>query len=319
MYELLKGELAFYRGDFAEAKEQLRLAFENGRKWEQYEIENRSLFYLLRVYLSLGDAKRVELILAELKAELKEPFYLNRHFYYDIVTGWYNVQIGRKDMIAPWLKSDFSESSLISMARGLEKLVKARYYFAEKRYPAAIASLEIQSNMEIFLIGSIEMKALEAVCRYRLPDKEGAYKVLEEAYSLAAPAGLFMPFAELGKDMRSLVEAALRDKTISEKAPAIKREWLLETRRNAADYAKKIFNQQAGTGEKGSGRRSGRLSQRETDVLTGLSQGLTREEIAGAAAISPNTVKSVIRSIYSKLGALNQADAVRIAAKRGIL
>jgi LuxR family maltose regulon positive regulatory protein len=50
------------------------------------------------------------------------------------------------------------------------------------------------------------------------------------------------------------------------------------------------------------------------NVLTGLSQGLTREEIAGASGISLNTVKSVIRSVYNKLGALNRADAVRIAA-----
>ena len=62
-----------------------------------------------------------------------------------------------------------------------------------------------------------------------------------------------------------------------------------------------------------------KLSNREMDVLVGLSQGLTREEIAGAASILPNTVKSVTRSVYNKLGAMNKADAVRIATQRGIL
>jgi LuxR family maltose regulon positive regulatory protein len=54
-------------------------------------------------------------------------------------------------------------------------------------------------------------------------------------------------------------------------------------------------------------------------VLTELSQGLTREEIAGHLSLSVNTVKSVIRSVYNKLGAVNRADAVRIATSLGLL
>jgi LuxR family maltose regulon positive regulatory protein len=47
--------------------------------------------------------------------------------------------------------------------------------------------------------------------------------------------------------------------------------------------------------------------------LEGLAQGLTREEIARNLSISVNTVKSAVRSVYNKLGAVNRADAVRIA------
>jgi len=315
MYELLYGELFFYRGEFAEAKKQLLDACEKAEKWQQYEIANRALFYLLRICLCRGDVKGIEQILMRLKAELEEPYFLNRHFYYDIVTGWYNIQIGRKELVAPWLKSDYVESGLNSMAHGLEKLVKAKYYFTEKLYPAALASLEDQADMEIFLMGRIEMKVLEAVCHYRLSDREWAYKNLEEAYSLSSPGLLYMPFAELGKDMRSLVETALRDNAVDGKETGLKKEWLLEIRRMAADYAKKLYSRQSGTGNGG----SIKLSDREMDVLIGLSHGLTREEIADSASILPNTVKSVTRSVYSKLGAMNQADAVRIATQRGIL
>jgi LuxR family maltose regulon positive regulatory protein len=61
------------------------------------------------------------------------------------------------------------------------------------------------------------------------------------------------------------------------------------------------------------------LSPREITVIRGLSQGLTRDDIAQGSSISINTVKSVIRSVYNKLGAVNRADAVRIAAALGIL
>jgi LuxR family maltose regulon positive regulatory protein len=312
IYELVQGELAFYKGSLDEAQKGLLLAREKGGKNGHFEIENRALFYLLRIHLCRGDAKGAEGVLKQIEAGMEEHsnYSYSRNFHFDIVTGWYYIQLGMKSRIAPWLRSDYAGSGLDSGSRCLEKLVKARYYLAEKRYPAALASLETRADTEVFLMGRIEMKALEAVIRFRLVDKEGAYTALREACDLAAPQGFFMPFTELGRDIRSLAETAQK-----ENAPGIKQEWLLRIRRSAAIYAKKLYNF---TGQAGTGRiRS--LSRRETAVLIGLSQGLTREEIAGAGSISPNTVKSVTRNIYNKLGALNHADAVRIATERGIL
>jgi LuxR family maltose regulon positive regulatory protein len=172
-------------------------------------------------------------------------------------------------------------------------------------------------------MGKIVILALEAVCLYHLHDKEAANRTLEEAYKLAEPNDLYMPFAELGKDMRALVSAALKDR-----ATAIPRDRLEKIRNNASVYAKKLFAvaeqynpPPAKSIAAGSpaGSLTDSLSPRELDVLTGLSHGLTREEIAGASGISPNTVKSVIRSVYNKLGALNRADAVRIATDSGLL
>jgi LuxR family maltose regulon positive regulatory protein len=317
--ELTRGELAFFRDELAEAEKQLLLSIEKARKNQQYEIVNRSLFYLLRIHLSRGDAEGIDTVLKQLEAELKEPLFPNRHPYHDIVAGWYHIQTGRKERLAPWLKSEYEESSLHSEAQILEKLVKAKYYFSVKRYPAALAALESLGNTAPMLLGAIEIKALEAVCRYRLLNKEEAFAALGEAFALAAPTGLFMPFAELGKDMRALAEAAIKDIAAGNNVPGLSLAMLEEMRRNAAIYAKKLYRQSV-KNRTVTGRKGGSiLSYRETEVLIGLSRGLTREEIANAAAISPNTVKSAASSIYNKLGALNQADAVRIATEKGIL
>jgi LuxR family maltose regulon positive regulatory protein len=201
-------------------------------------------------------------------------------------------------------------------------VVKAKYHFAEKHYPAALAVLKHRENkygIWAFVMGKIVILVQEAVCHYQLHNKKEAYRSLEEAYNLAQPNGLFMPFTELGKDMRALVSAALRDR-----ATAIPRDRLEKIRNNAYAYAKKLFavtEQYNPPGHKSiaAGSLADSLSPRELDVLTGLSQGLTREEIAEASNISLNTVKSVIRSVYNKLGALNRADAVRIATASGLL
>lgn len=61
------------------------------------------------------------------------------------------------------------------------------------------------------------------------------------------------------------------------------------------------------------------LTKREKEVLINLCQGLTREEIAESLYISVSTVKHTLNSIYSKLGALNSTDAVRIAMELKII
>ena len=326
MHELALGEYAFFRGQLGDAEKLLRKSVKKARDHQQYEIENRALFYLLRICLCRGNSAELEKLLAQLKAQTEEPFFLNRYFYSDLIMGWYHIQTGRKEKAAAWLKSDYEESELNARTRVLEKLVKAKYYFSEKRYPAALAFLTLpgearnREEAEPLLFGDIEMKALEAVCCYQNQENGKAYAALTRSYALAAPAGLFMPFVELGKDMRALAGAAQKDMAAGHPAPLVPAEWLDGICRDAAMYAKRQYRmKQAIPGLRQPEKGESPLSHREKEVLTGLSRGLTREEIAESASISPNTVKSVTRSIYNKLGALNQADAVRIAAEKGIL
>lgn len=61
------------------------------------------------------------------------------------------------------------------------------------------------------------------------------------------------------------------------------------------------------------------LTERETEILDYLAQGYTRIRIAEALFISPNTVKTQLRSIFQKLGVSAAADAIREGQRRGII
>jgi NarL family two-component system response regulator YdfI len=61
------------------------------------------------------------------------------------------------------------------------------------------------------------------------------------------------------------------------------------------------------------------LTARETEVLQHLAQGLANKQIAALLSISEHTVKFHVSSIYSKLGAANRTEAVRIGARRGLI
>jgi len=61
------------------------------------------------------------------------------------------------------------------------------------------------------------------------------------------------------------------------------------------------------------------LSRREVEVLTGISSGCTTRRVADALGISPKTVENHKQRIFAKLGVQNQAHAVAVASRQGLL
>jgi LuxR family maltose regulon positive regulatory protein len=61
------------------------------------------------------------------------------------------------------------------------------------------------------------------------------------------------------------------------------------------------------------------LSPRETDILTLIAQGLSNKEVARSLDIGPETVKSHLKSIFTKLGVEKRAQAVSRAQTLGLV
>jgi LuxR family maltose regulon positive regulatory protein len=320
--DLARSEFALFQGKFEEAEHHALVSLRKAKERSQYEIEGRALFFLLRIGLARGDGEMVGEIFKQIDERPSMPGFINQNILRDIMSGWFYVQTRQRGKVASWLKSDFEESDLNSVLYGPETLVKARYHLAEKHFSAVLATLENQDDKYgagAYVVGRIEIKAIEATCLYQMKDIEGAVDAFRAAYELSLPNEIVLPFFELGRTMRALISA------VSAKAgTGIDRQWLEKIRNGVSLYAKKLMVTITRYQVRNSGSRGNRdggtglLSRRELEVLTGLSQGLTRKEIAENAALSPNTIKSIIRSAYNKLGAVNQADAVRIAAARGL-
>src|SRR6266567_5249276 len=61
------------------------------------------------------------------------------------------------------------------------------------------------------------------------------------------------------------------------------------------------------------------LTERETQVLSLLTQGKSNKEIANALRIAEDTVKSHVRHILSKLGVQSRTQAVILAIRQGLV
>lgn len=61
------------------------------------------------------------------------------------------------------------------------------------------------------------------------------------------------------------------------------------------------------------------LTDRQRDILDGLTRGLTNAEIANLLGITLDSVKEHINVVFAKLGAANRAEATMIAARKHLL
>ena len=61
-----------------------------------------------------------------------------------------------------------------------------------------------------------------------------------------------------------------------------------------------------------------RLTGREAEILRLVATGLTNQQIAGQLNLSPNTVKTHVRTAYQRIGAQSRAQAVVWAVQHGL-
>jgi LuxR family maltose regulon positive regulatory protein len=314
--DLAGGELRFYQGDMKMAEKFVTQAQKKAEMRNQYEVRNRALFYLLRIAVAQGDCEKIQTALQALEAQLKMDGYPTRFITYDIVSSWYYAILGQPQSVANWLKGDFEQGSLGIFQASFGTLIKIKFRYFNRQYCEILSFLENRDIQHLSLFGKLELKVLEAACKYQLKNKDASMLALEEAYNLALSNGLTMPFIELGKDMRTLTAAAMR-----EKKSDIPRQWLETINRKAATYAKRLafviteYKKANNLDEQ----YNVALSPREKDVLNDLYRGFSRSEIAATHNLSINTVKMILSSLYTKLGAENTADVIRIALDRKLI
>jgi LuxR family maltose regulon positive regulatory protein len=313
--DLALTELAYFRGEFIEAEQYARKTIIKARERRQYEIEHRALFYLLRIIFHRGSLEDLMETMKQKDILVADNNYPNRGTINDIIDGWLYTQLGMPQKAAAWLRSRFETGELYSMFLNYESLVKAKYLFAENQFTETTDFLNLKENREglgTYLLGMIEMNCLEAAARLRQGEERAALALLEKLYTAAVSNAICVPFIELGYDMRSLATMALNSGSV------IPRPWLEDIRSRASAYGKNL----SAIAEQLRGRAAAApvyLTRQERAVLNGLSRGQTRDEIAAAVGQPLSAVKSLISRICEKLGAVNRADAVRIASGMGLL
>ena len=140
-------------------------------------------------------------------------------------------------------------------------------------------------------------KATEATNRFR--------RVL----AACAHAGLYQIILDGGSIISELVQMVQRSGNISEHLMSYVDRLVAGSRRAPQDRMVPISRAQA----------PGGLSARETEILKLIAEGLSNKEIARSLDIGPETVKSHLKSAFTKLGVERRAQAVSRAQTLGLV
>lgn len=308
-------EAAFLTGELKAAQEPAYHALHTARQAGQHDIAGNALFLLLRIYTIEGDYAQVKEMLRRIDAyaQLPEAYTLG---IWDIARGWLFSEIDSARMPGWLINPTGSRTPPISIDR--ELLTCVRWMIATGREMEALALLEQHehvSRSKKVVVSLLYTQLYRAIIYHKQGLQDNAMAHLRAAYRLAHGNNLVMPFIEYGSRTRSLLERAL-DTT----AHGIPAAWLEEMHAKAGTCAKRhTYLAERWQLEHGGEHPRFALSKKEKELLSQLIQGLTREEIAGAMHWSLNTVKSMLTQVYGKLGAINRADAVRIALNAGLV
>ena len=185
-------------------------------------------------------------------------------------------------------------------ANTASRLLQARLHVARREWAKAGQILEavqpgtIRERVEWGVLQSLAAQAA---------DLSRAHRYLRTALALASPHGYLATIIEQGPGIAALLRSLPAGAGLK---PYVDE---LSVRAEAAAASAKGPAVPPG----------GLLSDRELEVLRLLASRLTTTEIAGALFVSPNTLKSHMKSIYRKLDVSSRAAAVREGEARGLI
>jgi LuxR family maltose regulon positive regulatory protein len=315
--DLAACEIAYFKNRLEESKNHAHKSILKAREKGQYSIAMAATGYLLLIAVYEGDSLLAKEVLKHLGDYLDISVLWNRQLLYDLFTGVFYAYIGLPELAPSWLVIEEHEPASEIHIPVRELIVCAKLHITSKRYSQALTILcnsYPRAEHERFVSGELKLTLLIAVARINTGDSAGAIADFEKAYRLSYDGVFEMAFIEIGREMHTLVTAALNSVDC-----AIPKQWLKQIDRKASIYAKKSAVIAESFENKASVREYASLSAREREVLNDMYHGLSREEIAVNRYLSINTVKKLLQSIYIKLDAHNNIDAVRIALEKNLI
>ena len=313
---LAKAEASFLRGDFKTAQTEAYKAVYKAEEKGQFDVIDNALFLLIKIFLAVGAIEDIEKVVAHLQRnkELDE----NREYCVpDVAIGWYYSELGEIDKIESWIVFE-RDSGIPPVSADKDVLLQIRCMLEKRDYAKALALTEkLQSILgkRSLLISMAYLFVYRAIIQYNLNDYDSAAVSLKEGYEITYQNQLIMPFVEYGHRTRAML-GYFRENGCQ----GVPNDWLADVHTKASTYAKRrAYVLSKYRSQLPDFKPDFSLTERELELIRNMSQGLTREEIASSMFISPHTVKSMLKIVYNKMGAVNSSDAIRIAVASNLI
>ena len=299
---LTLAEYALETGDFAGAELNGFKAVYKAKTKDQISIGICAYFTLIRLYILQGRVQEGLEMLAQLKIEVGSKNSSIYNTTMDLCEGYIFGCLGQLKKIPEWLQmGDMSDANFLYQGMAFNYIVYGKAVLLANNF------IELEMLTESFLpyfsifnnqLGFMHNYIYEAAAKYRLYGMEQGKAALRKALAIGQADGIVMPFAENAPYVFDLLRAFSNEDSRNE---YLKRVILI-----CEQYMQSL---------KRFGQSCPVLSERESEVLKLLSEGLTRDEIAAVLYVSTGTVKTHLQNIYHKLEVKGKIAAIKKAEK----
>jgi LuxR family maltose regulon positive regulatory protein len=167
--------------------------------------------------------------------------------------------------------------------------------------------LEIIQDLH-FKCQELDVLLLQALAHYKLQKRDKAYGIMEQAVALGNERKWVRPFVEIGKDLLPILE-----ETNTELPTQVFKESIVNLLKSTTPDKSVLLKQSHSEPIKNMGliNRLSELTQRETEAIKWLAQGLRNKEIADKMCISVGAVKKHLYRSFQKLEAPNRLALIK--------
>ncbi|QQO07820.1 LuxR C-terminal-related transcriptional regulator [Breznakiella homolactica] len=315
---IFSAEAAYLSYDLDSAEQHAYRGIYKAEANDQHGLVCNGFFILARISFmrgNLADTARHIQSIADYAGRFSIPLLKEIR---DTAQAWYYIRLHDFGRIPrSILNIHNSEQPLLDYGR--PQLIYALYMITIGEYARLLGMLEYPKGLYMtwgIWPDRISLNIMTGIIQYHLGNTAAAMEALWSAYDMSCHNGLITMFIEGENHIAPLIAAARQQN----KYP-FDPQWLDLIEKQSADFARRAAVVRASYKKQSAAKpaKENPLTRREEEILLDLSRGLTREEIAEAYAMSLNTIKSFIKTIYHKLNVSNQAEAVSIAMLNGYI
>lgn len=298
---VLRAEAALFRGDDVEAEVMCHTALFEARSAGQIGNCLCASLVLARIMLLRGDGDSYTSIRRSILKDAQEAQQTSLLRIGDLCQAVTDLALGRLDDLPPWLRDAESIRKVVytdgqpyaMMLHGMALLQEERF---SELYGIAEPVMEFARRMH-YMLPQVYYNIYLAVAKNAEGCRDEAVRHLEQALFLALPDEVYLPFAEHGDSLTPLFDS-LQSAFPEDRVRALRS--LCARQASGAEAVRKALS--------GSGCI---LSARQREVALLLKNGLSVKEISEKLFVTENTVKSITKAVYGKLGVHSRVELTK--------
>jgi len=290
---VMEAERYFYTGDFENAEILAHSAYQTSYAASQSGITICAAFLLIRLALIKGDFSTALPSLNKMRKEIiSSKWYLFVHTL-DMCEAYIYSCLGITDRIPAWITGgEFKNTRLFFPTMAYLNIVYGRVLLINGEYLKLIGSSEHFIRMASIFpnpLGQIHTYIYLAAAHNKIFRQKDALEALQQALDIAMPDKLYMPFVENCDYIKPLLKELYRQDSCREHIRRILE--LYSSYQLAVEQIKGEYFAEDKPA----------LTEREMQIAQLVAEGLSNKEIGQRLYISPNTVKTLLKSIFEKL------------------